>query len=128
MYGSIIISVHIQSSIQLILLILLVGTSNCIIFQFILCYPFKIGKPLKPRYTDIICHGCKIIIYVISDRTIDANHVNYPTASAVVQYVLETIAAFRNTLPDVENWIDDIEINLIQRYFMWIIFISNMII
>lgn len=39
----------------------------------------------------------------------DANHVNYPTALAVVQYVLETIAEFRNTLPDVENWIDDIQ-------------------
>ena len=44
------------------------------------------------------------------DSVNDENrHVKYPTINAVVNYVIDCITKFRQTLPDVQNWIDDIQ-------------------
>ena len=36
------------------------------------------------------------------------NYVSYPSTRAVVEYTMSCLTEFRNTLPDVKNWIDSI--------------------
>ena len=38
----------------------------------------------------------------------DINHVKYPSTKAVVEYTMTCISNFRNSLPDLRNWIDSI--------------------
>ena len=40
--------------------------------------------------------------------TIDNDHTKYPSTRAVVEFVASRLKEFKNELPNVENWIDDI--------------------
>lgn len=40
----------------------------------------------------------------------DVDHINYPTARSVVEYVMDYAEKFRGTLPNINNWIDDIQV------------------
>lgn len=43
-------------------------------------------------------------------NTDDINHVKYPTTQSVVEYVANYVENFRETLPGVVDWIDDIQV------------------
>lgn len=52
-----------------------------------------------------------LINKVISFTTETNNdHTKYPTTRAVVEFVANKLVEFNDTLPDIENWIDDIKV------------------
>lgn len=38
------------------------------------------------------------------------DHTKYPSTKAVADFVRDKLAAFKDTLPDIQNWIDDIQV------------------